>query len=204
MLNSTGRSRDACAFNMTARVKYGPLPARRNRLRDGDRRRFTDESVPHQEHRRHARRGPRRWPEKGAWPDRPDPDGHRRHRRHRHFRADRHRRADRRPGADGVVRHRRHRLRLCRAVLRRVRLDDPGRRLHLYLQLRHAGRTGRVDHRLGPAARIRAGHVGGVGRLVGLLPVADGGLRPGLAGRADRRAAARCRVSTRSSTCPRS
>ena len=66
------------------------------------------------------------------------------------------RRAIRRPGARALLRHRRHRLRLRGALLRRVRLHDPGGRQRLHLRLRHAGRVRRLDHRLGPDPRIRA------------------------------------------------
>ena len=54
-----------------------------------------------------------------------------------------------------------HHLRLCRAVLRRIRFHHPHRRLRLYLRIRDAGRVCGVDHRLGsgvwsmPLARRR-------------------------------------------------
>ena len=53
-------------------------------------------------------------------------------------------------------------LRLCRTLLRRIRLPDPHRRLGLHLRLRHAGRDLRLDHRLGPdpGIRLRRGHRG--------------------------------------------
>ena len=145
--------------------------------------------VPQEKRRAHARRQhPKRRPEENARRARPDFPRCRRHYRHRHFRADRHRRRAGRPGADAVVHHRGHRLRLRSARLCRVRLDHSGRRLDLHLFVRHARRTGRVDHRLGPDARIRAGHVGRVGRLVGLSAVAAVGLRRNAAGRAVGRA----------------
>ena len=50
------------------------------------------------------------------------------------------------------VHRRRHRLRVRRALLRRVRVDDPDRRQRLHLLVRDDGRAGRVDHRLGPRA----------------------------------------------------
>ena len=65
---------------------------------------------------------------------------------------------------------RRHHLHLRRALLRRVRLDGAGRRLGLHLRLRHAGRAVRLDHRLGPGARVRGRLGDGRQRLVGLLP----------------------------------
>ena len=45
-------------------------------------------------------------------------------------------------------------LRLRRPLLRRVRLDDPDRRVRLHLRLRHARRARRLDHRLGPDPRV--------------------------------------------------
>ena len=44
---------------------------------------------------------------------------------------------------------------LYRPLLRRTGLDDPHRRLGLHLHLRHARRTGGVDHRLGSDPRVR-------------------------------------------------
>ena len=63
-----------------------------------------------------------------------------------------------RPGAatDAVVCGRRVRLRLCRALLRGVRLDGAGGRLRLHLRLRDARRALRLDHRLGSGPRICA------------------------------------------------
>ena len=47
-------------------------------------------------------------------------------------------------------------------VLRRVCLDDPDRGQRVHVFLRHAGRIGRLDHRLGPDSGIclRRGHGG--------------------------------------------
>ncbi len=59
------------------------------------------------------------------------------------------------PSVDARLHRRRHRLRVRRPVLRRVRVDDPDRGQRLHLLVRHDGRAGRVDHRLGPGARIR-------------------------------------------------
>ena len=63
-----------------------------------------------------------------------------------------------------------HRLRAGRALLRRVRLHRPGRRLGLHLLLREPRRAGRLDHRLGPDPRARARRRDGGLGLVGLLP----------------------------------
>ena len=95
----------------------------------------------------------------------------RRHHRRRHLRADRPGGARlRRSGPDAVVRHRRPRLRLRRAVLRRIRLDDSGGRQRLHVRLRHAGRAAGLDHRLGPDPRVRHGVEHRRLRLVEVLP----------------------------------
>ena len=83
-----------------------------------------------------------------------------------------HRRGDRRPrrpGGGARLRRRRHRLRLRRPLLRRVRLDDPDRRQRLHLRLRHHGRARRLDHRLGPGARVRGRRRHGGDRLERVL-----------------------------------
>ena len=48
----------------------------------------------------------------------------------------------------------RNRVYLRRAMLRRIRLFDPDRRICVHLRLRHARRTFRLDHRLGLDPRI--------------------------------------------------
>ena len=60
-----------------------------------------------------------------------------------------------------------------------VRLVGAGRRLGLHLRLRDARRAGRLDHRLGPGARVRARRRDGRGGLVGLRRVvpADVGIQ---------------------------
>ena len=63
---------------------------------------------------------------------------------------------------------------LRRPLLRRVRGDGAGRRQRLHLRLHHAGRALRLDHRLGPGARIRGRRGDGRQRLVRLL---SGGAR---------------------------
>ena len=134
---------------------------------------------------------------------------------------------DGRPGPDGLLHGRRHHLHLRRAVLRRVRLDGAGGRQRLHLRLHDDGRAVRLDHRLGPGARIRRRRGHGRQRLVGLLPeacsakidlvlhdcgmLAEGttinlpsGLSAARSSRKIRRvsgAASSCRP-TRSSTCP--
>ena len=70
-----------------------------------------------------------------------------------------------------------HRLRLRRPVLRRVRVDDPDRRLGLHLRLRHAGRVRRLDHRLGPDPRVPLRGLDRRGRLVGLRGLVPQGPR---------------------------
>ena len=67
------------------------------------------------------------------------------------------------------------RLRLRRALLRRVRRDDPDRRLGVHLRLRHHGRVRRLDHRVGPDPRVPLRRLHGGGGLVGLLRVAAQG-----------------------------
>ena len=62
------------------------------------------------------------------------------------------------------------RLRLRRAVLRRVRGDDSDRRQRLHLRLRHARRDLRLDDRLGPDSRVRRRVDDRGGRLERLLP----------------------------------
>ena len=76
------------------------------------------------------------------------------------------------PAIVHLVPHRRRRLRAGRAVLRRVRLHRPGRRLRVHLLLRHPRRVRRLDHRLGPAARAGPRRRRGVARLVGVPAVA--------------------------------
>ena len=90
-------------------------------------------------------------------PRRPRPDRlrGRRHHRRRHLRPHRHRRRHQLRARDrALLRHRRRRVRARRALLRRVRLDGAGRRQRLHVQLRHLRRAGRLDHRLGPGARV--------------------------------------------------
>ena len=69
------------------------------------------------------------------------------------------------------------RLRVCRAVLCRVRRDGARLRLGVHLRVRHAGRGRRLDHRLGPDPRVRHRQRGGGRVLVGLLPGAAPGPR---------------------------
>ena len=54
-----------------------------------------------------------------------------------------------------LVRARWNRVRVRWSLLRRVRLDDPDSRQCLHVFLRDAGRTGRLDHRVGPDPGIR-------------------------------------------------
>ena len=77
------------------------------------------------------------------------------------------------PGHRALVRPRGYRLRLRRPLLRRVRGDDPGRRVGVHLRLRDPGRARRLDHRLGPDPRVplrRLHRRGRLVRLLGLLP----------------------------------
>ena len=69
-----------------------------------------------------------------------------------------------------------HRLRLRRPVLRRDGERRSDRRQRVHLLLRHHGRAGRLDHRLGPGARVRRGRRDGRGRLVRPLRVSLLGL----------------------------
>ncbi len=74
------------------------------------------------------------------------------------------------PSLDALVRPHRRRLRVHRALLRRVRLDGADLRLGLHLRLRDPGRARRLDHRLGPDHRVR-GRQRRRGHLLGqLLP----------------------------------
>ena len=91
------------------------------------------------------------------------------HHRDGHFRPDRSWRAKGRSRPDARFHYRRTGLHRRGALLRRDRLDDPGRRLRLYLFLRHHGRIARLDRGLGADPRIRHRRSGGVGRLVGLF-----------------------------------
>ena len=128
----------------------------------------------------------------------PDAAGHRRHHRHGHLRAHRNRRGQ--PGRAGdhdVVPGRGPGLRVCGAVLRRVRVDDPDRRQRLHLRLRHARRAGGVDDRLGLDPRIRRRLDDRRDRLERLHAAPAGGLRHHAAGRASpprrRSASSTCR-----------
>ena len=95
-------------------------------------------------------------PAADARPGPADEPRRRRDHRHGHLRPDRAGRPRQDgPGADALVRRRGGRLRLRGPLLRRVRLDGPGRRLGLHLRLRDARRALRLDHRLGPRPRVR-------------------------------------------------
>ena len=83
--------------------------------------------------------------------------------------------------------HRRDRLRLRRAVLQRILLHDPGGRQRLHLRVRHAGRVDRLDHRLGPGARVRGRLGHRVDQLVGLRGFAAARVRHQSARPMDRR-----------------
>ena len=74
----------------------------------------------------------------------------------------------RRPRAGPVVPAARRGVRAGRAVLRRAGGHDSAGRQRLRLCLRHAGRTGGLDHRLGPDPRVRR-RQRGRGHLVGRL-----------------------------------
>ena len=63
----------------------------------------------------------------------------------------------------------RARVSLCRTLLCRIRLDDPGVRQRIYLCLRHDGPADGVVHRLEHGARISGFGFDSIGRLVGLL-----------------------------------
>ena len=89
-----------------------------------------------------------------------------RHHRRRHLRAGRTGRALRRARPDALLRAVRPGLRVRRPLLCRIRRHDPAGRQRLHLRLRHAGRTVRLDHRLGSDARIRHGRQHRLFRLV--------------------------------------
>ena len=71
------------------------------------------------------------------------------------------------PGGADLDGHRGHRLHLRRALLRRDGEHGAGGGQRLHLLVRHHGRAGRLDHRLGPGARVRHGRRHGGGGLVG-------------------------------------
>ena len=96
---------------------------------------------------------------------------HRRDHRDGHLRP--HRNCGSEPGRTGhraLLRHRGPRVRIRRALLRRVRGDDSDLRQRLHLRLRHARRDLRVDDRLGPDPRIRRRVDDRRGRLERILP----------------------------------
>ena len=72
------------------------------------------------------------------------------------------------PALDALDGVRRGRLRIRGAVLRRAGQHDPGGGKRLHLRLRHHGRARRLDHRLGPGARVLAQLLHRRRRLVGL------------------------------------
>ncbi len=154
----------------SARDDRGGLPAARH--------------LPDQEPRRDPQDGgERRLAEARAGSVQRHPPRHRRHHRRRHLCHHRHRRGRRRrspgcrPVADDLLRHHGDRLRLHRPLLRRVRLDGADLRLGLHLFLRHPGRAGRLDHRLGPHHRVRRRQRRRGDQLGQLLPLAPRGLR---------------------------
>ena len=118
---------------------------------------------------------------------------HRRDHRRRHLLDGRHggrRRGGssrRRAGDHPLVRADGDRLRLRRAVLRRVRGDGAGLRLGLHLRVRDARRAGGVDHRLGPDHRVRDRQRRGRDLVVRLLPGAAARLRHASSGLARHR-----------------
>ncbi len=125
---------------------------------------------------------------------RPDDARNRRDRRRRNLRHDRRRRREiRRPRRHRFVRRLRLRLRDGGAVLRRVRRDDSDRGQRVLVLLRHDGRAGRLDHRMGPGARVRGGRGRRCGRMVGLLAGDSARLRNPSAGRDRARARSRRR-----------
>ena len=70
------------------------------------------------------------------------------------------------PGTDSVVRPLRPGVRLRRTLLCGIRGHDSAGGQRLHLRVCHAGRIARLDHRLGPDARIRHGRQHGVVRMV--------------------------------------
>ncbi len=88
-----------------------------------------------------------------------------------------------RPSTGGLFHPYRDYLQLRRALLCGARLAGPSLRQRVQLRLRHTGRTGGVDHRLGPGLGIRGRQRDGRRFLVGLLPE-PGQSVPALASRA--------------------
>ncbi len=85
---------------------------------------------------------------------RPGRPGHRVRRRDGHLRRHGPGRPAGRPRRSPLVHHRRRHLRLLRPDLFRARLHVPGRGQHVFLLLCRLRRGHRLDHRLGPHARI--------------------------------------------------
>ncbi len=111
----------------------------------------------------------RRRPQTRSGSARSHPARNRRDRRCGNFRADRRRRSKvRRPRNRALV----HRvgIRMCDGcpLLRGVRRDDPGRGQRVFVFVRDDGRADRLDHRMGPGARIRRRRCRGRSRMVGL------------------------------------
>ena len=79
-------------------------------------------------------------------------------------------------------------VRAGRALLRGADRHDPDLGQRLHLRLRHPGRAGGLDHRLGPDPRVRGRQRGGGHRLVRLLHVVPA-----------RRSASRCRSGSATS-----
>ena len=158
----------------TCRRPAGPGPGLRadRRRRATGRRTLGLESAEDEVDRAaRRRRRARQAPEAHADRVRPHPARHRRDHRHRHLRAHRH--GGREPGRardHALVHAGRARLRVRRAVLRGVRVDDPDRRQRLHLRLRDARRDRRVDDRLGPDPRVRGRLDDRRDRLERLLP----------------------------------
>src|SRR5439155_1498591 len=108
----------------------------------------------------------------------PDGPGCGRHHRRGHLRADRARRARQgRARPDPLLRGRGDRLRIRGPLLRRVRVHGAGRGQRVHLRLCHARRAVRVDHRLGPGARVRRRLEHRGARLVAIPPSAAEHLR---------------------------
>src|SRR6266498_660674 len=125
--------------------------------------RFAQGNLSHQKTGRYSGspRGTRNLAEADSWALECDVAWHRRDHRRRYLCHRRHRRCRRLYAAgrwsivDGVIRDYCHRVRVYRALLRRDGCNGADIRLSLHLFIRHPGRTGRLDHRLGLDPRIR-------------------------------------------------
>ena len=192
MTTSTDRPPTVTESDSISHPARGPIVTRKRcyhpRTPAIDATQETDEqALPHQERRGHPsqpRGGRGGRPQAHALGFRPRDARHRRRHRRRHLLDPGHRRgrragrqAGRGPGPGALVRAAGRRLRAGRPLLRGAHGDDPDRGQRLHLRLRHPRRGRRLDHRLGPDARVRDRERRGGDRLVRLLLLVPARLR---------------------------